>query len=233
MANEHSGHRQRLRQQLKDHGLETFNDINALELLLFYVIPRQNTNLIAHRLLDAFGSLAGVFGATEYQLRQIEGLGEVGSQFFPLLRALQERAELQQWLKENQSKALDTPEAFFYYFRPFFSEKRREAAYLLCLTPRGKPLGCEKLNQGGSSSVHFSNRDVIETVVRMQGQICILAHNHPLSIPSPSPEDITTTLQLRKSLADFGVLLLDHLILGQKDQWCSLAELGHLPKYWE
>lgn len=57
--NIHSGHRQRLKNRFLADGLRSFNEINTLELLLFYAVPRKDTNPIAHRLLDRFGSLSG------------------------------------------------------------------------------------------------------------------------------------------------------------------------------
>ena len=37
----HDGHRSRMKERFRGHGLENFNDINALELLLFYAAPRR------------------------------------------------------------------------------------------------------------------------------------------------------------------------------------------------
>ena len=66
--NIHSGHRQRLKDRFMQDGLSGFNEINALELLLFYCVPRRDTNDLAHRLLDHFGSFDKVIDATPEQL---------------------------------------------------------------------------------------------------------------------------------------------------------------------
>ena len=54
----HDGHRERLRKKFKEGNIE---DHELLELLLFFSIPRVNTNEIAHRLIEKFGSVNGVF----------------------------------------------------------------------------------------------------------------------------------------------------------------------------
>ena len=72
----HDGHRERLRSRFIEHGLDNFNELNALELLLFYAIPRRDTNGIAHALLDRFGSLSAVFSASQEELQDVEGIGE-------------------------------------------------------------------------------------------------------------------------------------------------------------
>ena len=59
----HAGHRERVRQRYLETGLKGFDDVNVLELLLFYAMPRQDTNPIAHALLDHFGSLYQVLEA--------------------------------------------------------------------------------------------------------------------------------------------------------------------------
>ena len=70
------GHRQRVTQRFLSEGLEGFEDHEILEYMLFYVLPRVDTKPIAHRLLDAFGSLSGVLEASAYDLEQVEGVGK-------------------------------------------------------------------------------------------------------------------------------------------------------------
>ena len=88
----HEGHRQRKKEQFREHGLDAFADHEALELLLYYAIPRQDTNPIAHRLLERFGSLAGVFSAPAYERQKVEGVGESAATLirllFPLCRGV-------------------------------------------------------------------------------------------------------------------------------------------------
>ena len=81
----HEGHRQRKKEQFREHGLDAFADHEALELLLYYAIPRQDTNPIAHRLIERFGSLEGVFSAPAYELQKVEGVGENAATLIRLL----------------------------------------------------------------------------------------------------------------------------------------------------
>ena len=72
----HDGHRARKKAQFRQHGLDGFADHEALELLLYYAIPRKDTNEIAHRLLQKFGSLQNVFAAPAEELAKVDGVGE-------------------------------------------------------------------------------------------------------------------------------------------------------------
>ena len=72
----HEGHRQRLKKRFLEEGLDGFTDVQALELLLFYAIPRADTNPAAHALLEHFGSLSQVLEADPGELTKVPGVGE-------------------------------------------------------------------------------------------------------------------------------------------------------------
>ena len=88
----HEGHRSRKKEQFRAHGLDAFADHEVLELLLYYAVPRQDTNPIAHRLMEKFGSLDAVFSTDRAALEEVEGVGENASTLltliFPLMRRI-------------------------------------------------------------------------------------------------------------------------------------------------
>ena len=92
--NPHSGHRDRMRQRFIRDGLDSFQDHEALELLLFYAIPRRDVNELAHRLLLRFGSLSGVFDASMDQLTTVEGLGPQAAALIKLVPQLNRKYQL-------------------------------------------------------------------------------------------------------------------------------------------
>ena len=51
----HDGHRDRKRQQFLTSGPDPFADHELLEVLLYYAVPRKDTNPIAHELINRFG----------------------------------------------------------------------------------------------------------------------------------------------------------------------------------
>lgn len=70
VENIHQGHREKMRQRFLKSGLESFADHEALELLLYYAIPRRDTNPIAHRLMERYGSLTAVLSAPAEDLKK-------------------------------------------------------------------------------------------------------------------------------------------------------------------
>ena len=85
---DHSGHRKRLKKRAELEGLEHFEPHNLLELLLFYTIPRADTNDTGHRLLDEFGSFAGVLDASPQALMRVHGVGRETALFLSMLPAV-------------------------------------------------------------------------------------------------------------------------------------------------
>lgn len=70
---DHSGHRKRMRRTAA-MGLDSMSDIQLVELLLSYAVPRKDTNPIAHRLLDKFGSILGIMQAPSDKLVEVNGM---------------------------------------------------------------------------------------------------------------------------------------------------------------
>lgn len=77
----HGGHRARLRQKVRDVGLEALEPHEIIEFLLYYAIPRQDVNALAHRLIDRFGGVGAVLHAEIADLMQVEGMGRRNAEF--------------------------------------------------------------------------------------------------------------------------------------------------------
>ena len=144
----HDGHRQRLKNRFLNEGLDHFEDIQVLELLLFYAIPRQDTNPIAHGLIESFGSLAQVMEAPVEELKKVPGMGDSAAIFLSLVTA----ACRYYLVKRSDSHVvLTTVEQCGNYLLPFFCGKRNETVYLLCLDAQCKVLACKEVGEGWHS----------------------------------------------------------------------------------
>ena len=71
----HKGHRQRMLKRYLEHGIDSFEDHELLEIFLFSAYTRRNTNDIAHRLIERFGSLEGVMHADYDALCEVDDVG--------------------------------------------------------------------------------------------------------------------------------------------------------------
>lgn len=126
----HYGHRERMRTRFQKSGLEGFQPHEILELLLFYALPRVDTNPIAHDLIDTFHSLSGVLDADIQDLKHVKGISENAAVFLKLLPELFQQYQLD---KLREHAALNTTEKLSAYIAAKLSDAVEEKALLLCL----------------------------------------------------------------------------------------------------
>ena len=87
----HDGHRERVREKIAAAGLDTFQDHEVLEYILFHCIPRKNTNEIGHELIDRFGSFADVLNSDKERLKEVPGMTEIAALFLSVLPDIMRR----------------------------------------------------------------------------------------------------------------------------------------------
>ena len=220
---DHGGHRERIRERFRREGLDSFTDIQVLELLLFYCIPRKDTNPIAHGLLDRFGSLSQVLEAPVEELCKVEGVGESAAVF---LRLIPQAGRYYMNDRASQTKLLPTLESCAAYLTPRFIGRNVETMFLLCLDAKCKVLCCRKIAEGDVNSTGLSPRKIVETALGVNASSVVLAHNHPGGLAIPSWEDIQVTHQIAAALAAVEVKLVDHIIVAD-DDYVSIVQSGY------
>ncbi len=222
----HDGHREKMRRRFLADGLENFADHEALELLLFYAIPRHDTNAAAHRLLQRYGSLTAVFNAPVEDLKRVEGIGESAAILLKVLPQIFRKARLSDVGKDTVLNSSDKVGA---YLIERFAGETSEVLFQLCLDRKGKLLACKRLGEGGVNRAELDIRKLVENALLTSASGVILAHNHPSGIALPSREDYTATDQVRRALEPINVALLDHIIVADGD-FVSMADSGILAR---
>jgi DNA repair protein RadC len=220
----HDGHREKMRQRFLTTGLDGFADHEALELLLYYALPRRDTNPIAHALMVRYGSLAGVLSAPVEDLQTIPGIGESAAILLKLTPQLIRKARLAEAEQETVLSSTDRAGA---YLLELFSGQQKEVIYQLCLDRKGKLLVCRRLSEGGITTAQLDIRAMVENAILSQASSVILSHNHPSGIALPSAEDYAATDSAKQALSTIGVDLLDHIIVADND-YVSMADSGYL-----
>lgn len=224
LKKQRSGHRERVRRRFLDEGLDGFKDYEALEMLLFYAIPRQDTKVIAKRLIDQFGSLQAVFHTPPERLMQEAGLTEATAALIAMLPQLARKIEEQQAQENARIRStLDAGRDVIAMFR----SRQDESVRILCLNASGKVVRRARIAEGDVNAVHFPIRKLVEEALACKAVSVILAHNHPGGTMAPSQEDLDATKAAKAALETVGIRLLDHLIVAG-DNYCSLREEGYL-----
>lgn len=220
--NVHEGHRDRLRQRFLDEGLDNFQDHNVLELLLFYSIPRKDTNEEAHNLIDTFGSLSGVFNASYEDLCKVKGIGENSATLIKMMPELFKKYEVD--IINNDDVVLNKSELIAKYVSSYFKGLTTEKMYLLCLDSACRVLSFNLISEGIVNATPLNIRTIMEISLKYNASQLILVHNHPSGIVAPSRNDIDATMGIQDLMRKMGMKLSDHIIIGHGDDYFSFRK---------
>lgn len=214
------GHRARLRSRLA-RDAKALADYELLELVLAQVLPRTDTKPLAKALLARFGTLAGVFAATDEQLLALDGFGPALCSHWTLLRELLARLA-EGGLAPRQT--LSGPEAVLAAARARFGRSGSEEVWVALLDSKNRVLAWEQVSRGTVDQSALYPREILALALQHKAAGLILVHNHPGGDPKPSEADILITSQLARAATDLGLRLLDHLIIAE-DRHVSFQEL--------
>ena len=185
--NLHAGHRKRLVDKLIENP-DALAPHEYLEILLFPLLPRKNTNDIAHRLLKTFGSLDLIFTASPKELMSVDGVGErvaaelvVFGKLFQLLKGKKE--EISYATSFCQIKD---------YLAACFKNLRDEKLLLVLLNKNYKIITKIEYTDNNSESVTADIPEMAKAVAIHKPTYAIIAHNHPSGNAVPSKSDDLT-----------------------------------------
>ena len=205
----HANHRERMREIYLKNGFDAFSEVEILEYILFFAIPRVDTNPIAHRLLDKFGNLDNVLEAPIEALMQVEGVGYHTALFLNVM--------LKVTNTYTKAKCADritsTGEAKAYCLN-LFAGKTVEEFYIICLSSANHIISCDRLATGSVSEVGIQIKDITKSIVFRNCERIIIAHNHPKGLARPSDEDMNFTCSILSNCIMNDVDVLDHIIVG-------------------
>lgn len=221
----HADHRKRVRAKFLEYGVTGMEDHQILELLLFYAIPRHDTNGLAHRLLKEFGSLSSVFEAPVEALTRVPGIGPDTAVLLKLLPAIWKRCRRNE---SDQTRFITDRETMQQALQPMFTEAPFEQ--FVCAMTDGRGLILKKfvVDTGGMRTVHADVDTIVREAVINRAESVAVAHSHPSGFAAPSSEDVQSTVFLAHRLEQLGIRLLDHMI-SAPDGTYFLSDCNKIP----
>ena len=215
----------RLRERLlSEHGFDNFDDTDILSTVLSYAPGTKDTPALVARLLDAFGSLRAILEARPEQLMQVQGMNTTRASLISLMVPMA-RVWRRCWM-EAPDRIGNSREAENYCLSLLCGE-RVENFFVIAVNASCKVLGKRRIATGSLSEVSAYPRLVMETALNYNAHSVLLCHNHPGGTCAPSPEDISSTIQLQRLLNGVGVLVLDHVIVAG-DRTYSMIQHGDI-----
>jgi len=218
--NVHANHRQRMRKRYRQSGLDAFHDHEVLELLLYYCYPRQDTNPIAHKMLNEFKTLQNLFEASTETLMARLGCTENIAVLLSLMPAVAKRYMQSKW---RNKQALSDPIITGEFVTGLFIDEQVETFYVLCLDNQYRLNATEQIARGTVDEVPVFVREVVKKALEFQAANVILAHNHPGGSITPSNSDNSLTSRVRDALKLVDIPVIDHIIAAG-DKFFSYAQ---------
>lgn len=210
----HHGHRKRMKTAMLEHGIEGLNEHQVLEMLLFFGVPKGDTNPTAHRLIDRFGSLRGVLEADYDELLQVTGIGENVGSLIKFVQLLSGRYLRSASFEEN-SRRFGSIEALQRYYEGVYLGSHNEQLRAMLLDDNLYMIKEQLIAEGTIGKSEFSIRKIADFVIKNSGNRVVIAHNHPNGLAVPSKQDIVSTVSLLDFLKSIDVELVDHIIVGR------------------
>lgn len=208
-------------------GLEALQPHEIIEFLLYYAIPRQDVNDLAHSLIDRFGTVEAVLHAEIPELTRVEGMGRRTAEFLA-------------WVGEvaDACAAMGSADRlqignFLDVFRYACGASRTltpPCCMQICLDRSCRILYqcmiCPSRAWGEADTMRSALRDVLSTGAR---SVILLEFVGNLR-SDPEEYDLSHVRDYAATLHAAGSALLDLLIIGDGGS-CSLRQLGKIPDF--
>lgn len=223
--NVHKGHRQRLKDRVREGGLKALKEHEILELLLTYTIPQKDTNELAHQLLNSYGNINAVLSADYLDLLKHKGVGEETALFF---HVLDDFYSLYRKNMDSETQTfLRTTQDCVHYFRTHHSIGNKEVMYLVCLNSMSKFVKEIELKGHNDIEISFNIKDIVSKLMDSNIVNVIMYHTHPSGSTNPSRADLEATQDILNACAMLKINLCDHIILNEFDHY-SMGTHGEL-----
>jgi DNA repair protein RadC len=208
----------RLREQLQMYGAKTLSTAELIALVLSSASAQGDPLATASKLLDTYG-VGGLKNIDENQLASA-GLTKARARLFKVVCELALRLSLSD---PGEQKQIVSPNDAAALLQPFMAHLDHEEFRVLVLDTKNRVVANILLYQGTVNSSVLRASEVFRQAVVRNCPGILVAHNHPSSDPSPSPEDLEVTRQLLEAGKLLDIDLLDHIIIGNP-RFTSLKE---------
>ncbi len=215
---------ERPREKLIELGAEALSDAELLAIFLRVGVTGKSAVDLARYLLTQFGSLNGIFAATEHELSQVHG---IGTSKYVQLQAIFEMSRRALNEQLQQRDVFNSPQQVRDYLVLKLGGLMREVFLVLFLDTQNHLVATEEMFTGTLTQTSVYPREVVKRALHHNAASVIFAHNHPSGIAQQSQADELLTRQLKQALALVDVRVLDHFIVAGNNT-LSFSEHGIL-----
>lgn len=207
----HTGHRKRMRSRfMRDGNFDNFEYHEILEMLLYYSVKRADTNALAHKMINSFGSFHALLDASVQEIMDTCGVSESTAFIVGMIPHLAKRYMDS---RNEEYYVINSKNDAFRLLQPMSMGEIRERLYLVCLDGSHKVIKLTQMAQGTVNGTSVQVDRLLEILIKHKAAYAIIAHNHPGNTMKPSSDDIAATNKIKNAFDIINVILLDHIIL--------------------
>lgn len=219
--NLHTGHRSRMIDRFLSSP-DSLSEHEKLEIFLFGVVPRKDTNALAHTLINTFGSLDGVFNASAKGLMSVKGVGkQIATHILVTAKILEHLDKSRTNKKDEYWSSFEVNKQ---YLARYFNEDFDEKFMIFLLNDKYKLLSKLEFRNKSKFNVVVDVPELVEALAVFKPKYLIVCHNHPSGDSKPSEVDDFTTKKLNILCQIHGVVLSDHIIVAKNEYYSYHVE---------
>lgn len=226
-GNTHEGHRKRMWKKYLEHGIRVFEEHELLEILLFILLPRVNTNNTAHELIEHFGSLKAVLSASQSSLESFKGLGPNSAMELKFIGDIAEYIGCQ----IPAGIKLDSISDIITFCINRYKYISYECFSFYLLDKNMTLIFKDDFEVTAQNESSFNYEEIIKRSTIFNAHAVFLSHNHTNGSSYASNLDITVTRNVNSLLNYMNIKLIDHIIV-HNDQGFSMRKSGDLSDIW-
>lgn len=213
---------ERPRERLMRLGARVLSNAELLAIMMRTGVGGENVLRLADRLLARFEGLPGIARASLAELRTVNGIGPAKA--VEIKAALELGRRLMASAPEERPRVTSPADAANLLMSEMMLLEQEELRVIL-LDTRNHVLRVKTVYKGSLNTSVVRVAELFRAAIKDNAAALIVAHNHPSGDPSPSPEDVHVTREIRKAGALLDIDLLDHIVIGRQ-RYVSLKERG-------
>jgi DNA repair protein RadC len=203
--------------RLVQHGCRALSNAELLAL----VLGRADGLDLAQELLVRFGSLHRLARANRQTLTRVRGIGPAQAARLAAVLELSRRLQLPDG---EEPPRVTCPSDAVALLAPAMAALDQEELRVMLLDTRNRVLGVHTIYKGSLNTSVVRVGEIFRPAIEAPAAAIIVAHNHPSTDPSPSPEDVHVTRQIAQAGKLLDIEVLDHLIVASGGRHVSLKE---------
>ncbi len=198
------------REKARKDGISSLEDEELVALRLDFGTKKEDVLTLSKRFLKEKGGLRGIFSSS---LDELLCFGVNKAKAFRFLAV----SEITKRLRLSKDDLVIDDESAYLRTKPYFYKRKDERVMVIYLDKQKRIIKKDIFESEEESQVYLPISQITREGIRIDASFVLLLHNHPSAFLSPSFSDLSSTISLYRSLANANRILLDSLIVSDKE----------------